>query len=261
MERLAGPTHSVSHLETDASVNPTRTMGLLRFAGGGAVVRSEDLEPVAAYRFPLGFVSGAHEAEAKALLRGMEIARLRHGATTLRVRTDNLSLVRALKGEQPIHSERMIRVLDLLRAESAKFDRVELVWAPGSDAKTRSDGQPTADSLARTAASLGARRNTRGSGTPASGASYQRILPPRDPWAIILREDYPREVPRDPPRRFLALRNPPRPTIPRDRAPSLSGSLSGRIQLKPNRVSGGCAHAAGGSSGRFGGWLIRGRES
>jgi Reverse transcriptase-like len=147
------------HLETDAAVNPARTQigedgAELRFAGGGVVVRTETMLPRAWYEVALGFVSGAHEAEAICLFRGMELARLKHHATALRARTDCLPLVRGLSGEDAVHSPRMAAALELVRAERAQFARFDLRWTPSTHAKSRPDGAPTADSLARKAAGL-----------------------------------------------------------------------------------------------------------
>jgi len=147
------------HLETDAALNPARTRGepdgsLLTFAGGGAVVRTEAMLRVATYEIGLGYVGGSHEAEALALLRGMEVARERHDATALRVRTDNLPLVRALAGEIAPTAPRFIAALDRIRTERARFERVDVRWARGFHGPTRPDGLPSADILARKAAGL-----------------------------------------------------------------------------------------------------------
>jgi ribonuclease HI len=110
--------------------------------------------PVATYEIGLGYVGGAHEAEALVLLRGMELARKRHGATALRVRTDNLPVVRALSGEFAPTSPRFVAVLDRVRAERERFESVDIRWAPGFHQPTRADGLPSADVLARKAAGL-----------------------------------------------------------------------------------------------------------
>jgi ribonuclease HI len=147
------------HLETDAALNPAKvkkdTDGtLLTLAGGGIIVRTVGMRSVATYAVELGYVKGPHEAEAMAILRGMEIARERHQATALRVRTDNLPLVRALAGEIVPRSARFVAVLDQVREERERFEEVEFRWAPGFHGKARSDGVPSADVLARKAAGL-----------------------------------------------------------------------------------------------------------
>lgn len=150
------------HLETDAALNPARTKPEpkgppLLFAGGGVVVRTEAVRPVATYSVELGYVGGSNEAEAICLLRGMELARERHGATALRVRSDCLPLVRSLKGEEIAHAPRFVAALDLLRVELGRFERFDLRWTPGTHGADRADGLPTADALARKAAGLGPR--------------------------------------------------------------------------------------------------------
>jgi ribonuclease HI len=147
------------HLETDAALNPAKVKKdadgtLLTLAGGGIILRTEAMRLVATYAVELGYVKGPHEAEAMAILRGMEIARDRHRATTLRVRTDNLPLVRALAGEIMPRSARFVAALDQLREERERFEEVEFRWAPGFHGKARSDGVPSADVLARKAAGL-----------------------------------------------------------------------------------------------------------
>ena len=156
-EPLAGPGRF--HLETDAALNPAKTRAepdgsFLTFAGGGAIVRTEAMRPVTTYEIALGYVGGAHEAEAICLLRGMELARKRHGATALRVRTDNLPLVDSLSGKIAPRAARFVAVLDLIRTERERFVGVEVLWSPSFHAPTRADGVPSADVLARRAAGL-----------------------------------------------------------------------------------------------------------
>ncbi|MHB8352480.1 MAG: reverse transcriptase-like protein [Thermoplasmata archaeon] len=97
------------------------------------------------------------EAEAISLLRGMELARTKHGATALRVRTDNLPIVQSLAGEIVRHATRFVRALDRVREEQARFESVDFRWAPSYHGPTRNDGAPSADVLARRAAGLGTR--------------------------------------------------------------------------------------------------------
>ena len=150
------------HLETDAALNPSRTRAgpdgaVLIFAGGGAIVRTEAMLAVATYEIGLGYVEAAYEAEADCLLRTMELARERHGATALLARCDNLSLVLALSGKVAPRAPRFVAVLDRLRAERARFERADILWAPSFHRPTRADGVPSADVLARKAAGLGPR--------------------------------------------------------------------------------------------------------
>ena len=102
------------HLETDASLNPGQRKVVagvsFRRAGGGIVLRSPGMEVVGiVHRSSRVPVFDPH-AEALVLLRGIRVARQRHGATVLRVRTDSAQLVelvtRASEGPRPRPSAR-----------------------------------------------------------------------------------------------------------------------------------------------------------
>jgi len=145
------------YLETDASLNPARTRGRLVFAGGGIVLRGSDMAPVASYSAKIGYVASATHAEFETLLRGLAVAQRRHGATGVRVRSDNLSLVRAVAGELTFHDPTLTEYVERIRTFARGLETFDLRWAASSHRQARSDGLPTADSLARKAAGLGSR--------------------------------------------------------------------------------------------------------
>lgn len=145
------------HLETDASLNPTRIRERLVFAGGGIVLRGSDMAPVASYSAKIGYVASATHAEFVTLLRGLAVAQRRHGATGIRARADNLSLVRGVRGELTFHDPTLTEYVLQVRAVAAGLESFDLKWAPSTHRKARADGLPTADALARKAAGLGPR--------------------------------------------------------------------------------------------------------
>ena len=144
------------HLETDASVNPARTRGGSPFAGGGIVLRDPHLRVKIARPVELGYFPSATHAEYAALLCGLEIA-LSEGARAIFVRTDNRAVAEHYSGAWKARSPGVPEQLARLRDLAARFDSFELKWAPSSHRTTRTDGAPTADSLARKAAGLGGR--------------------------------------------------------------------------------------------------------
>lgn len=150
------------HLETDASFNPgeRRLVGgvSLKRAGGGIVVRSPEMVPVGMYSFSLGFLASATLAEAMVLLRGMKVARQRHGVTALRARTDAAHLVEILHGRAKAHDPALRNVVERIAADIELFEDFEIKWARSSHARERQAGVPTADALARKAAGLAQRR-------------------------------------------------------------------------------------------------------
>lgn len=146
------------HLETDASLNPARTRGRLVFAGGGIVLRGSDMAPVASYTAKIGYVASATHAEFETLLRGIAAAQRRHGATVLRVRSDNLSLVRGVRGELAFHDPTLKAYVERVRSLASTLETFDLKWAASSHRKERADGLPTADALARKAAGLSGRK-------------------------------------------------------------------------------------------------------
>ena len=145
------------HLETDASLNHSRTLGPLVFAGGGIVVRGSDLSPVASYSAKIGYVASATHAEFETLLRGVAVAQRRHGATGIMARSDNLSLVRGVAGELTFHDPTLVAYVERVRVLATGLESFDLLWAPSTHRQARADGLPTADSLARKAAGLGGR--------------------------------------------------------------------------------------------------------
>ena len=159
----------VYHLETDASVvvaGPPgrRPVGLTGpIAGGGVVLRNPGLDVIETRSIVLGPVGSPTHAEYAALLAGLRVARER-GVEHLRIRNDNISLVRHLTGQQEGVAkdlEPTVREIAELRSTFLIFD---LRWAPSSHAVERRDGQPTADLLARHAIGLGPRATRRRKG-------------------------------------------------------------------------------------------------
>jgi ribonuclease HI len=149
------------HLETDASLNPGQQkvvggVSLMR-AGGGIVLRSPSMEPVGLYTVSLGFLSSPTHAEALVLLRGLRVARQRHGAEALRARTDAAHLVEIVSGRARTRDPALLAVVKQILAERDRFSRFEIRWSKSSHADERQPSVPTADSLARKAAGLGGR--------------------------------------------------------------------------------------------------------
>jgi hypothetical protein len=150
------------HLETDASLNPAQRKVVdgvsLRRGGGGIVVRSAAMDPVGLYTLPLGFLGSVALAEAQTLLRGMQLARERHEATSLRARTDAHSLVLLVNGDSEAHDSALRGIIEKILVERGRFVNFELLWSASSHAIERQAGVPTADALARRAAGLDTRR-------------------------------------------------------------------------------------------------------
>lgn len=158
----ARDTGSCLHIETDASLNPaeSRVVGGVSFrrAGGGIVVRDLEMVPVGTYSVPLGFLASTLEAEAMVLLRGMKVARVLHGATALRARTDSAHLVEIVCGRAKPHAPALGAVVEQIAAERERLSGgLEVRWSRSSHALERQAGVPTADALARKAAGLGVR--------------------------------------------------------------------------------------------------------
>lgn len=146
------------HLETDASLNPHIRKDVnghsLKRAGGGFVLRSPSMKVVEMYTVSLGFLSSPTVAEALTLLKGMRVARQRHGVKMLRVRTDAAHLVEILHGRAGAHTPTLPTVIAGITAERDLFAGFEIKWSPSSHAPEREAGVPTADALARKAAGL-----------------------------------------------------------------------------------------------------------
>lgn len=162
----SAPAVGYVHLETDASLNNERTEfapdgELLRFAGGGLVLRTIAMRPILSEPLPLGFVHSAMEAEGLALLAGIERAR-GLGATTVRARTDSAHMVEVLEGRGAFSEPYLESVADRLRAAiSALPGGFRVIWTHSHHARTRGDGVPSADYLARQAAGLETRGELR----------------------------------------------------------------------------------------------------
>jgi hypothetical protein len=149
------------HLETDASLNPEQRKVVegvsLKRAGGGIVLRFPSMAVVGVYTVSLGFVSSTAHAEALVLLRGMRVARQRHGATVLRARTDASQLVEIVNGLANARDPILRALVEQIVAERDRLEGFELKWSRSSHAPERQPGVPTADALARKAAGLGRR--------------------------------------------------------------------------------------------------------
>jgi hypothetical protein len=155
------PVVSRHHLETDASLNPGERKLVdgvsLKRAGGGIVVRSPEMVPVGMYSVSLGFLASTALAEALVLLRGMRVARQRHGAMALRARTDAAHLVEMVQGHAEAREPTLRAVVEKVAAEIELFEDFEIKWSRSSHAREREAGVPTADALARKAAGLSLR--------------------------------------------------------------------------------------------------------
>lgn len=149
------------HLETDASLNPHERKVIegisLKRAGGGFVLRCPAMKVVGKYTVSLGFLSSPTLAEALVLLRGVRVARQRHGIMVLRARTDAAHLVEILHGRAKAHNPALRTVIEQITAEKDLFAGFEVRWSPSSHAPEREAGVPTADALARRAAGLSSR--------------------------------------------------------------------------------------------------------
>jgi ribonuclease HI len=147
-----------AHLETDASLNDRRTQlaedgSTPRFAGGGVVLRNIAMRPVRHAAVPLGFVRTPTEAECLALLAGIRMAR-DLGASTIRARSDLLHLVEALNERGTLRSLQLGGVGEQLTAEIGSLRGFQILWTSSHHGRTRGDGVPSADFLARQAAGL-----------------------------------------------------------------------------------------------------------
>ena len=122
------------HLEADASLNPHVRKGVegvsLKRAGGGFVLRSPSMKVVGKYTVSLGFLSSPTLAEALVLLRGMRVARQRHGVKVLRARTDCFCPGRARqRPEAEAHDPALRTVIEQIcgRAGPARRVRAQVV--------------------------------------------------------------------------------------------------------------------------------------
>ena len=147
------------HLETDASLNLEKSKisvdgRTLWLAGGGIVIRSPKMETLHWEAIPLGYVLSAEQAEGLALLAGMGRARVRFRASGLRARVDNFVLVQHVNRGYKVSESSILEVVTNIWGEAENFVPFKLLWAPSNHAWVRSDGAPTADNLARSAAGL-----------------------------------------------------------------------------------------------------------
>jgi ribonuclease HI len=146
------------HLETDASLNPYQRKEVkgrsLQRAGGGIVIRAPDMVPMGMYTIPLGFLPSAVVAAALVLLRGMRVARERHGATVVRARNDSALLVEIVSGNAEALDPTLLEVVERIAEERSRLEGFQIRWSKSSHAHERQPGVPTADALARRAAGL-----------------------------------------------------------------------------------------------------------
>ena len=150
----------LAYLETDASVRPGerhRTGVRPSLGGAGIVLWDSELRPVVMESIALGPVSCGPEAELRAVISGLKIARGR-GVERIRVRTDCLAVVRHLNGEQALEVGWALPLVPELGELVRSFGYFEARWMPSSHAVERRAGVPTADSLARAAIGLGRRK-------------------------------------------------------------------------------------------------------
>jgi ribonuclease HI len=148
----------ILHLETDASCNFQRVrerpgQSPLIYGGAGVVIRSVTMRPVAMYSQGLGFVPSPHYAEYLAFLRGLELAKT-HGATGLFARSDALRMVRHINLGEIAGGEGIEGLSARIEALLPGFIPFTLRWSPGTHRKTRGDGVPTADLLAKRASGV-----------------------------------------------------------------------------------------------------------
>jgi ribonuclease HI len=163
--RAVQPQPLLHHLETDASLNQRRTEKgpggrLLALAGAGIVLRGPTLSVIDSRSLPIGFVPSPTHAEFAALLAGLKIAR-EHRVEHLRIRNDNMSLVRRLTGEPEGVAEDLAQIAEEIGLLQAEFQTFDLRWAPSTHSVRRKDDAFSADHLARQAAGLTARRTHR----------------------------------------------------------------------------------------------------
>jgi ribonuclease HI len=153
---VAPSVSTVYRLEIEVATNPGRTAfgsdsGLV-FAGAGIVVRTPRLESLGTYSVPLGFVRSRLHAEYLALLRGLEIARERHGASGLFVRAGYLT--RSITdGERP-RDRSLESLVARVRELADPLSPFVILWTPAAPERNRDDASPEGEALARRAAGL-----------------------------------------------------------------------------------------------------------
>ena len=150
----------LAYLETDASVRPgeRHNFGQRPSVGGaGIVLWDPDLRPVAMESIALGPVCCGPEAELRAAIAGLKVARTR-GVSAIRLRTDCLSIVEHLNGTRRLDTGWAVPLLPELEELARSFAHFEVRWSPSTHAPERRAGVPTADALARAAIGLGRRK-------------------------------------------------------------------------------------------------------
>lgn len=101
----------------------------------------------------LGFVPSPTHAEYAALLAGLKVAE-EHGVEHLRIRNDNVSVVRRLTGEPEGIAEDLLGLVEEIGKLRSQFLTFDLRWSPSTHAVRRRDEAFSADFLARKAAGL-----------------------------------------------------------------------------------------------------------
>jgi len=150
------------HLETDASLRLWDTKSApgtgkaTYLAGGGIVLRDPNLRVIESHSVRLGYLSSAIIAEYAAihfgLLRAISL-KIRY----LRVRNDNLSVIRALADPALDVNGEAAEIVERVRTASCHFESIEFLWAASTHSIQRSDGAFSADYLGRKACGLGLR--------------------------------------------------------------------------------------------------------
>lgn len=114
------------------------------------------MRPILVRSFSLGYVTSALHAEALALKLGVRLARDLQ-ATTIRVRVDCAALVAVLNGEGHFEDGILDALACDLREAASEFAVFKILWTRSFHGRSRGDGVPAADHLAREAAGLSTR--------------------------------------------------------------------------------------------------------
>jgi hypothetical protein len=112
--------------------------------------------PLEEHSVALGYLSSIWDAECAALFWGLRRA-LELKIGHLRVRSDNLSLIRQLDGSHPRETRITAAIVSKIIETSREFVSVEYRWNRSVHVIQRVDGAHSADYLARKACGLGAR--------------------------------------------------------------------------------------------------------
>jgi ribonuclease HI len=108
------------HLETDASINPTKVKDGRAAAGGGIVLRDPEMKVKIVQSIDLGYTPSATHAEYAALIRGLEIA-LDLGVPGIFVRTDNRAVAEHFRGTWKAKSAGIPELLAQVRELAQRF--------------------------------------------------------------------------------------------------------------------------------------------